>query len=765
MSATTDSRFEECQQLLAEAQYQQAMPLADRLVATKDGTQLIEALYLQAQSRRGGGHYGEAIQALCQRRKVAHELGDATAQAWSLINLGRLYLLLNRYELALESLTEAIRLPSTLQADIALLSALADVYAQVGALGHAEWLCDQALMLLQDAFNSGHLAWGADATQSMAERRLAVARLAEAQGQYQRALYVLEGIEIDATYLIPYDVPDQALLIRQNATALAPLVDMLAGRAHLNLGELQNAEERLAQARDTAQQRGDVAIEVEATAELGRIRLQEGNLAEAVAQLAAAVDQAERWLTYFEVEEFRSGLRRRLAKTYADLVVVAARAGNGELSWQTIERARAREFLASLRTTKNTFQQIGPDTRRIEELTQRIGALSGRLLEVERGSSLFGRLREERKALLDEKVRYLQKLQRLPRRLALVDTAVVSSDRLAGFLGNDTAFVEYFFTPEQVLGVLIVDGSLHLIELKVHPNAVTRRVQRFLRVVGKFPSRSGDDSWRALASQLYNALWAPLMPHIGHKPRVCVVPHSALLELPFITLGADEPLLKQTEIVYAPSGSILTVVGNKPVLDLQRVGVFANPLPEGRWSLPSTEQEAKAIAQTSLEVTSRCGSEATLSSVINAARSVDVLHLACHAEFDPERPLLSALLLASEEGEPEKLEAHTIYGAEVTAKLVVLSACETGRFEHELTGELQGLVRAFMIAGASAVIGSQWIVDDPATARLMASLYEALAAEERPGAALRSAQLSVSSDPHYAHPYFWAAFGLYGNWR
>jgi CHAT domain-containing protein len=81
-------------------------------------------------------------------------------------------------------------------------------------------------------------------------------------------------------------------------------------------------------------------------------------------------------------------------------------------------------------------------------------------------------------------------------------------------------------------------------------------------------------------------------------------------------------------------------------------------------------------------------------------------------------------------------------------ELSVLSACETGL--GELTGGegVQGLVRAFHLAGCPNVVASLWAVHDEATAALMAEFYRQLWQEHRPPIeALRQAQLLI-----YRHP-------------
>ena len=77
------------------------------------------------------------------------------------------------------------------------------------------------------------------------------------------------------------------------------------------------------------------------------------------------------------------------------------------------------------------------------------------------------------------------------------------------------------------------------------------------------------------------------------------------------------------------------------------------------------------------------------------------------------------------------------------------------------------LSRGFLEAGASRLIMTLWSVDDTATARLMARLYEGMLGPEHlsPAAALRAAQLDVRAIARWRSPYFWAGFVLQGEWR
>ena len=85
----------------------------------------------------------------------------------------------------------------------------------------------------------------------------------------------------------------------------------------------------------------------------------------------------------------------------------------------------------------------------------------------------------------------------------------------------------------------------------------------------------------------------------------------------------------------------------------------------------------------------------------------------------------------------------------------------------DIRGEgLIGLTRGFMYAGAPRVIASLWQVDDRASAELMKRFYGAMLGEKlRPAAALRAAQVSMSKDPRWRAPHYWAAFTLQGEWK
>ena len=78
-----------------------------------------------------------------------------------------------------------------------------------------------------------------------------------------------------------------------------------------------------------------------------------------------------------------------------------------------------------------------------------------------------------------------------------------------------------------------------------------------------------------------------------------------------------------------------------------------------------------------------------------------------------------------------------------------------------------GFTRAFMMAGAPRAIVSLWKVDDQATRALMVKFYGLWNPKDGSKAipaatALKKAQEHVRSHDTWKHPYFWAAWQLWG---
>jgi len=176
--------------------------------------------------------------------------------------------------------------------------------------------------------------------------------------------------------------------------------------------------------------------------------------------------------------------------------------------------------------------------------------------------------------------------------------------------------------------------------------------------------------------------------------------------------------------------------------------------------------EALQIAN-QLHTEARIGSRASEQRVKNRIATAPIIHLATHGLLEYGEPAKSgirdipgAIALAPTDDQDGLLTAAEILNElSMTADLVVLSACDTGR--GEITGDgVNGLARAFLGAGAKNLVVSLWSVPDAPTAELMVSFYDELAQGQDQAQALRSAMLSTLNQ--HPHPRDWAAFTLIG---
>ena len=106
------------------------------------------------------------------------------------------------------------------------------------------------------------------------------------------------------------------------------------------------------------------------------------------------------------------------------------------------------------------------------------------------------------------------------------------------------------------------------------------------------------------------------------------------------------------------------------------------------------------------------------------------------------------------------LQVRENRGLHLKAKLVTLSACDTGVGPVGQTG-VANLVNAFIEAGADTFVSTLWELEDQTTGHLMAQFYLHLAKHERKIDALRAAKIELLDQG--LPPYYWASFQVVGD--
>lgn len=104
---------------------------------------------------------------------------------------------------------------------------------------------------------------------------------------------------------------------------------------------------------------------------------------------------------------------------------------------------------------------------------------------------------------------------------------------------------------------------------------------------------------------------------------------------------------------------------------------------------------------------------------------------------------------------------------EVPLNLVTLSACETASGDERAA---LGLGGAALRTGAQGVVATLWKVESFFTKEFTPIFYEQLEKGKTKAQALKNAQVKMLTNPpykeerNYAHPFYWSAFILIGNW-
>ena len=147
-------------------------------------------------------------------------------------------------------------------------------------------------------------------------------------------------------------------------------------------------------------------------------------------------------------------------------------------------------------------------------------------------------------------------------------------------------------------------------------------------------------------------------------------------------------------------------------------------------------------------------------------RNPAVLHMATHILFPPQYSGLGLVALALQQGgEMELLSATEIAGFRVKVGVVILNGCSSARAAILPGAGLMGLTRAWLAAGARAVIVTRWAMADQDDGQLFSSFYQRLHAfqgfQERRSFSklLQQSQLTeLHAGGQRANPAHWAAY-------
>jgi CHAT domain-containing protein/Tfp pilus assembly protein PilF len=699
-----------------------------------------------------------------------------------------------------QRLADSARVAPGVRAGIAL--ARGDLAVQLNARDEAERLYAGAELLFRQAGDRGGEAEAQEGRGLLfldrddlvrAQALLGAALRAQLAAGIQRAA-ALARLSLGQVALARGDTSAARLQLVRSAADLERLGDPVATAAALGERAALEAAAGLPLAADSLYRaalrrlEGRVAPEVtwRLHAGLAAVLRSQGTADAAARELRSALADIERPSRSLALAERRSGFLSDKWGVYADLALLERARGRAGAAFEASERLRAREVLELLARGRVAGSADAPADlvvreqdlrRRIAELTLVLeGVRSG--IEAVRGPDVSTAAGATREALVRAQETYAELLlemkERAPRHAALVSREAVTWRDVARRLAPEDAFIEYLVSDSASLAFVVIRDSVTVLDLGVGRRDLARLVEFTRGTMATSGSLRPDSLWRGALRRLHQYLIAPIEEAglLAGKTRLVLVPHAELHYLPFAALlggeGRGRFLIERYELEVTPSASVwLTLGERRPARSGTGVLAFA-PRPD---VLPGSTQEVAAIARLGgADARVLTGAAASEDAFRREAPGRRVLHLATYGVLNKQNPLFSFVDLAPGSGQDGRLEVHEVFGLDLAADLVVLSACQTGLGSGSLADvpagdDWVGLARAFLSAGAQHVVATLWPVEDRATAVLMERFYGAFGPGTDPAMALARAQRALLAAPTTAHPFYWAGFVAVGGAR
>jgi CHAT domain-containing protein len=485
-------------------------------------------------------------------------------------------------------------------------------------------------------------------------------------------------------------------------------------------------------------------------------------------------------------EKLRIDYFGRIERVYGEYIPLLVAHGELKTALETIEKTKARTFLLQLGTglpppSLPTVHQ--PLLDREADLLNEMRALENDINAADvRLQIQQTRTRDALEDVWDQLEAYA------PEYVALRRGKTISYPEMQALVDNqpvDTALVTFYTLPDNLDHhkeeiIVFVLRRCRKPEVK-RVDWPRGRMESLLKAFKRQVMQEPDvrQSWQERARPLL----ADVLPYLNGAELVYLVPHGELYYLPLHALQLNGIyLIDHFPIVYALSITVLERVMRR-VAEAKPTSHQPEALVLG---YDPFEDEAIRIARF-FRTEAYVGHKATGALLRDQAEKCNILHLACHGEYRADDPLKSHLKLAD-----GNFSVREMMSLKLKADLVNLSACETARggrlgSSDRKTGdekslvadlprvpgdELTGMPRALLYAGASSVIVSLWKAEDRATKTLMTNFYQCWPAKDKSdivskAVALRQAMLKTRECKEYdfSHPHYWAPFILVGNWR
>jgi tetratricopeptide (TPR) repeat protein len=742
----------------------------ERNLSLREISLLQERAVLLTQANR----YDDALQVLDRALRIA-EPRDVCLRASILTDIGSLQMFRGNYGPAAVEIERAIEVYQSVDDPIMeghAWTMLAEVYLGMGADDSVTHATDYAQALAEKSHFGGALKLIDLLTayrnlMSNKGTREELARAAAALAATPEARWAAVSPEISKLLTdvatLPAN-PSATIHVDPKAPGMATvpiapvMADLFEAREQMNRGDVAGARARLMKG---LEQSPNVDMRCGYLAGIGQTYWQENNREEAIRWFRRAADLIDDEVAGIGDSDLLARYLGSERRRYFDFAIdKLAESGNVRDAFEYSERARARAFLQSVGN-----HRIEPRSGGADRLVREAESLRLRIAAWERSGS------GDPKELEHARSEYSAVMRRVkttnPEYASLTRIEPGDVDGLRASLPDDTTLVSYFLTFDAAHAWILDRDSLDYVRLPLDGAAVQRTTcwAAGFAAAGRGADPLTEKCDAATAEEVYGLFIAPLRDKL-RKPRLLLVPHGVLHQIPFAALRdpkSERYLLEDFTLLFAPSASTLRFLRAKetPVDG----GALVLGDPNGAMgNLAGAQREALAVAR-DLGTVAITGADATESLLFDIDGLIDLVHIGAHGEYNSRHPLFSRIALASGGGRDGNLQVHEILNELDFSgvNLVVLSACRTGMGDRTGGDDIVGLTQAVLYAGSPGVISTLWSIDDDAAAVLMEELYCRLLGGAAVADALREAQLQLLHSQRWNGPEYWGAFLLTGD--
>ena len=319
----------------------------------------------------------------------------------------------------------------------------------------------------------------------------------------------------------------------------------------------------------------------------------------------------------------------------------------------------------------------------------------------------------------------LAALASLPDRLTSSSRIRVAAQR--ALVAKAGPVILYYVAGEETVAFLLLPGRKAPLVRRV--SAVRGQLRREVRALRHdLANPMWQSRARPRARSLFDQLIGPWAARLAGHPRLTIIPHGPLHQLPFEALldSNGKRVFERWHVTIAPSLSALHLVRQRAARRQAGNPSFLALASGQGLQLPDREIDDIA-ARFGVNRAESYQHETTFDIYEELAPKADHVLISTHGKHTHNSRTGTYLEVAATESHDHRLTAGEIAQIPLRAQLVTLAACDTARAEAMLSDERLDLTRAFLIAGAGAVLATRWKVPESQhTRQFLIDFYRAL---------------------------------------